>query len=1208
MIKKILALLTIIVLVVGLMPLQLNADQDPVWNPPEPLDPPARLGLYPFYHDSNNSIGEIMVGPGDTFDVRMIIDQRLIDSGSLWNVNFDVDFPADQMTLVGINAYPYIVDPNTGTPINYTGVFVPNTSGHLQFHFSANPFDYDGNGAATHPFRQLLGTLTFQVKDYPDADHHSITLSNALAQDINGQATDFTFHHAYVNVLDQPVERLNISMAEPAYGAIPDEYIEYDDFTAYITWLELMPNGQLVDPTLYGGIFEMFEANTTYAADVFLEIVPESGIDPSRTLPVVNGEIVESLDYSEDGDSDPNIHFIKIFPPTGSGALPNLTGSISLSTLTPGFGDTNPIVATANSSLPFAEPFYYRWYRDGVLIPNSNSNVHSVVLADIGTRLRVEAYSNNYAGSISSLTTEIVTKGQQNVVPPVPAELMATADSITILNKQSDQEYGISTSDTAPTTWGFDDFNNLTANTDYYVFTRLAETPGLFPSEPVFTHIKTAKFEQVINGPDSEMIDTNTSLDLDTLYQSNVVDASLDYSVISNTADGTVLTDNVLQAGSTAGEVAIRIVAAEVADYAVAVKDVTIVVSGKMASQFAAGFSDSVDKHYGEASFIKAASLQVGDGEVSYSSDNPAVATVDTATGEVTIVGVGTANIMAQVAETDNYTSAQQSYLLNVLKANLVVNETPTALVDQGDPLTAATFSGGLVINETTGAEVAGTWHFDSTDIPAVDSTMLYDATFTPSDNADYYNALTEQLLPTIDVDDPIDDDDDDGDDGTVDDDDDGTVDDDDDGTVDDDDDGTVDDDDDGTVDDDDDGTVDDDDDGTVDDDDDGTVDDDDDGTVDDDDGTVDDDDDGTVDDDDDGTVDDDVDGTVDDDNDGTTDDNDGATDDNDGTTDDNDGTTDDNSDTPGNNNSTSDDDDDDDEDEDEDDETAPLPVRDYFPELDFDNFMSPDSEGKLVVAEDKVALITLQNGVALNLPTGSIIDSDGMITVTDGQPAQLASGDLLLELSENSVLLPDSTIPLGYQVMPSNPAADVPSNASYYDAVNFGMTHGIFKGTSEEQFLFSPEQPVDRAMFVTVLHRLAGNVQTDQAQVFNDVSTQDYYYQPVQWAVNNGLIEGYQNGLFGAKDLLTKEQMATIVYRFLQNNDKLKPTEFADGYLVDNGQISEYAKMAVNFCVRNGIVDSEFDGFFSPNKPVTRADAAVIIKNLIDYYVTVGE
>ncbi len=393
MIKKLVSILTVIALVVGLMPLQLSADQDPIWEPPEPFDPPLRLELITFYPDGPNSVHEIVVGPGEEFEVSMWLDQRLIDTGTLWNVNFDVDYPVDQMELVGIHAHPYIVDPNTGTPINYTGQDFPENTGNLQFHFSANPFDYDGNGAQTHPLTRNLGVLTFKVKDFPDVGNYHLQPHSTMAQNINGQITDFQNYSASVNLVDHPVEPVYIQIAPPVYGESPIEYYEFDGFSMYLQWVEVDENGQFMDPYTHSvGEYDTFAANTVYGAYFTLE--GDLGTDFSNTMPVINGQTASDVYCSPDDPLtlDGSIMFGR------TAALPNIDGGVSLSTYTPGFGDTNPIEAIANSSLPNVLPFHYRWYRDDVLIPDSDNSVYNVVLADIGKQLRVEVYSDNYSG------------------------------------------------------------------------------------------------------------------------------------------------------------------------------------------------------------------------------------------------------------------------------------------------------------------------------------------------------------------------------------------------------------------------------------------------------------------------------------------------------------------------------------------------------------------------------------------------------------------------------------------------------------------------------------------------------------------------------------------------------------------------------------------------------------------------------------------
>ncbi len=1046
--KKMISLLTVFALVFSLIPLQVNAD--PMPNPP-------RVEIHTYYPDDEESVEPIVVGPGDTFQATVRFDIETLSSELAYLMDFDITFPNNELTLIGLQAWPYVIDPNTGIPINLTDEYYPNDTGQLHFQFNTNP-------EGLEPFPSQMVVLTFQVKNAPTEGMYNIQTSNVVVQGINGQIMDYQLFPGIVQISEGEIHELNVEIEAPVYGATPQTTVETSDYSANIQWREVSDDGAI----LQGDEITEYDANTSYAAIIQLRLKGNPPYDRHSVSPSVNGEGHNGLFYPP---NDPAIlGIIRVFPRTED--VPRIEGGVTLSTITPGFGDTNPIVANAFSSSPNALPFHYRWYRDDVLIPNSDNSMHTVVLADIGKQLRVEVYSDNYSGFLTSPSTAVVTKGEQNVTPPVPAELTATANSITVVNRQQFQEYGISTSaDIEPTEWGYGGFDNLIENTDYYVFTRLAGTPGLNPGPAVSTHIRTGRIEQIITGPDNIAIHINESLDLDTLFESNLSGANFTYDLVSNTADGTVLSDNTLQAGSNGGEAVIRVSSDESAEYTAAVKEFTVLVSEKMISEFNAGFTDAVEKHNGDDPFTKTASLQTGDGAITYSSDNTDVATVDASTGEVTIIGTGEAHITAQAAETDDYTGAQQSYLLTVLKANLVINYLPTAVVNHGASLSEASFTGGEVVSEKTGEVVPGTWHFTSNDVVYSGSNARYTAAFTPTNDADYYITLTQEILPTINnVTGPI---------------------------------------------------------------------------------------------------------TV--------------------------------------TGSSYDDDDDDDyiydygpivdNDSANDDTASEALIRKFFPNIDFSEFTPIDEYGSIRVREGEDVMITLNTGVSLYLPSGSSINVDGTITIADGQIAQLeTNAGFEFELTEDLVMVADEDIPQGYYLETATEIVDVPIDSYYYNAVKYGISHGLFMGTSRGQFLFDPDMVMDRAMLVTVLHRLSGDEFDSQAQNFDDVPRQAYYYQPVQWAYNEGLVSGYGNGLFGSNDLLTREQMATILFRFLQKSGKLKPTKL-DADFIESNQISDYAKVGANFCYSNGIMGKSGNGEFSPKAYVTRAEAALIMKNLIEYY-----
>lgn len=115
------------------------------------------------------------------------------------------------------------------------------------------------------------------------------------------------------------------------------------------------------------------------------------------------------------------------------------------------------------------------------------------------------------------------------------------------------------------------------------------------------------------------------------------------------------------------------------------------------------------------------------------------------------------------------------------------------------------------------------------------------------------------------------------------------------------------------------------------------------------------------------------------------------------------------------------------------------------------------------------------------------------------------------------------------------NPFTDVNSSDGYYDAVKFVNQRGLFLGVSSSEF--GPAQTMTRAMFVTVLGRLA-KIDTSKylrsSFTDSDPSNPDAYYAPyVEWAAENGIVLGYGDGRFGVHDTITVEQAVVIISRY---------------------------------------------------------------------------
>ena len=92
------------------------------------------------------------------------------------------------------------------------------------------------------------------------------------------------------------------------------------------------------------------------------------------------------------------------------------------------------------------------------------------------------------------------------------------------------------------------------------------------------------------------------------------------------------------------------------------------------------------------------------------------------------------------------------------------------------------------------------------------------------------------------------------------------------------------------------------------------------------------------------------------------------------------------------------------------------------------------------------------------------------------------------------------------------NPFADIHKNDWFYDSVKYAYENGLMKGISNTEF--APDSDVTRAMFVTVIYRMENEPQADRCD-FTDVASGSYYEKAVAWANANGIVSGISEKRF---------------------------------------------------------------------------------------------
>ena len=183
----------------------------------------------------------------------------------------------------------------------------------------------------------------------------------------------------------------------------------------------------------------------------------------------------------------------------------------------------------------------------------------------------------------------------------------------------------------------------------------------------------------------------------------------------------------------------------------------------------------------------------------------------------------------------------------------------------------------------------------------------------------------------------------------------------------------------------------------------------------------------------------------------------------------------------------------------------------------------------------------------------------------------------------------------------PSQPAEpkkgfdDVKPGDWFYNEVTDLTGKGYINGVSDK--LFAPDRNLSRGMLVTILFRVDGEKAVTSTGAFRDVAKDSWCGKAVDWAAANGIVYGYHDGSFGPNDLVTRQQMAAILWRYA----KYKGLDVtANGTVMpdfpDRGEIAGWAGEALSWAYSRGIMTGRKDGTLDPNGNATRAEAAVML------------
>ena len=163
-----------------------------------------------------------------------------------------------------------------------------------------------------------------------------------------------------------------------------------------------------------------------------------------------------------------------------------------------------------------------------------------------------------------------------------------------------------------------------------------------------------------------------------------------------------------------------------------------------------------------------------------------------------------------------------------------------------------------------------------------------------------------------------------------------------------------------------------------------------------------------------------------------------------------------------------------------------------------------------------------------------------------------------------------------------------------YYD-VRYVCENGLMNGTSRNRF--SPYGTATRGMLVTILYRMENEPRCFGSAAFSDVKPGAYYEKAVVWASQNNIVSGYTDGTFRPDAPVTREQLASILYRYTRYRGQdvsAAGTTSLTGY-GDAQTVSNYALPAMRWACGTGILQGA-NGKLNPSGLATRAQLAAML------------
>jgi len=176
----------------------------------------------------------------------------------------------------------------------------------------------------------------------------------------------------------------------------------------------------------------------------------------------------------------------------------------------------------------------------------------------------------------------------------------------------------------------------------------------------------------------------------------------------------------------------------------------------------------------------------------------------------------------------------------------------------------------------------------------------------------------------------------------------------------------------------------------------------------------------------------------------------------------------------------------------------------------------------------------------------------------------------------------------------------DVSTSNWFFDDVSFVFENELMTGTGTTPPQFSPNMNMSRAMFVTVLHRLAGLPNTNSESAFADVQADAWFTDATAWAYENGIVAGVGDDSFAPDAPISRQDLAVIFVRYAKHMGIDLPTLRSETKFSDSSDESSYASSAIQALYQAEIINGKPNNLFDSQGQATRAEVAAMLRRFV--------